>query len=58
MKYLVYFEIYGKKMKVEVEANNKCEARDVVRSSIIFHKTVEQENSIIQQLQKMMGMGG
>lgn len=59
MKFLIYFEIYGKKMKTEVEADNKQEARDVIRSALIFHKIEqfpEQENDIVKKLQKMMGI--
>jgi len=36
--YNVYFEIFGKKMKVEIKANSKQQAEEIVKSKIIFHK--------------------
>ena len=40
-KYNVYFEIYGKKMKATVEAENQDSAREMIRSKIDFHKVQE-----------------
>jgi hypothetical protein len=37
--YNVYFEIFGKKMKVEIKAKSKQQAEEIVKSKIIFHKT-------------------
>ncbi len=42
--YTVYFEIYGKKMKVKVPARSMTEAQDTVRNKIIFHKTVADDD--------------
>jgi len=36
--YNVYFEIFGKKMKVEIKAKSKLQAEEIVKSKIIFHK--------------------
>lgn len=36
--YRVYFEIYDKKMRTDVVANNEEEAMDEVRDKTIFHK--------------------
>jgi len=36
--YNVYFEIFGKKMKVEINAKSKKQAEEIVKSKIIFHK--------------------
>lgn len=36
--YTVYFEIYGKKMKVMVMATSETEAKEKVSKKIIFHK--------------------
>ena len=41
--YSVYFEIYGKKMKAKVLAENMTEAQQKVKDKIIFHKTVIEE---------------
>lgn len=37
-KYTVYFEIFGKKLKVTVEADSKHEAMEYVKSQLTFHK--------------------
>lgn len=42
-EYTIYFEIYGKKMKTKVLANTKEEAKEIIRSKIIFHK-IENES--------------
>lgn len=34
----VYFEIYGKKMKVNIDVDSSEEAKQKVRDSIKFHK--------------------
>jgi len=36
--YTVYFEIYGKKLKTTVMANNREHAEEIIRNKIIFHK--------------------
>ena len=36
--YDVYFEIYGKKLKVKLKAQSKLQAEEIVKSKIIFHK--------------------
>jgi hypothetical protein len=36
--YKVYFEIFGKKMKVEIKAKSKQQAEEIIKSKIIFHK--------------------
>lgn len=37
-KYTVYFEIFGKKLKVTVEAATRLEAMEYVKSQLMFHK--------------------
>lgn len=40
--YTVYFEIYGKKMRATVQAQDRVEAREIIKSKLIIHKvTVE-----------------
>jgi len=41
MKYIVYFEVFGKKMKTVVEANSDIEAKLKVRDRMVFHKVTE-----------------
>ena len=36
-KYTVYFELFGKKMKTDVEAKNEDHAKEIIKSKIIFH---------------------
>jgi predicted RNase H-like HicB family nuclease len=44
MKYEVFFEIYGKKMRVKTEAKTKEQAKENVKNAIKFYK-VERESS-------------
>ena len=43
--YLVYFEIYGKKLKTTVEAIDESDAKSIVAEKIIFHKIVPIETN-------------
>lgn len=40
----VYFEIFGKKMKTDVEADSFYAAQCKVKDKIIFHKTIEKSS--------------
>jgi len=42
MKYTVYFELFGKKMKYETEADSEADAKRNVSEKLIFHKVVKQ----------------
>jgi hypothetical protein len=42
--YIIYFEIFGKKMKTIVDAPSKSEAKKVVKNKIIFHKIEGEED--------------
>lgn len=37
-KFTIWFEIFGKKMKTTIEANNESEAKQALARKIIFHK--------------------
>ena len=39
--YLIYFSLYGKKMKIHLEAKNEKIAKEKIRNSVIFHKITE-----------------
>jgi hypothetical protein len=42
--FVVFFEIFGKKMKTTLRAKSEKEAKDIVAKRIIFHKVeVEEE---------------
>jgi hypothetical protein len=55
-EFKVYFEIFGKKMVTEVEANSAAEARQKVIDKMIFHKVVMQDGDTLDNLKKMFGM--
>lgn len=38
MKYDIFFEIYGKKMKATILADNVNDAKERIKNKIIFHK--------------------
>jgi len=38
MTYIIYFELFGKKMKTTIDAPNKDVAKQIVKDKIIFHK--------------------
>lgn len=42
--YKIYFEVYGKKMKTTVKANNERDAKELVKNKIKFIKITETEN--------------
>jgi cupin superfamily acireductone dioxygenase involved in methionine salvage len=50
----VYFEIYGKKMKVTVFAENEEKAKEMVKDSISFHKVVYKKEDEFNQVIEMM----
>lgn len=54
MKYDVYFELYGHKMKTTIEAKSVQDAEYLVRGKIIFHK-VEMKDEIIDHFGNIFG---
>ena len=52
MKYVVYFEIYGRKMKTTVEAPDRRHAEQQVRDRLVIIK-VETE---VEWLRRVMGI--
>ena len=51
--HIVYFELFGKKMKTEVLAKDANHAKEFVKSKIIFHKV---ENKTLDFLKDIFGM--
>lgn len=51
MKFIVYFEIYGKRMKTTVDANNDIDAKAMIKQKIIFHRVEKQQE---QQSEKSL----
>ena len=52
--YSVYFEIYGKKMKAKVLAENMTEAQQKIKDKIIFHKTVADKEDYFNKSADML----
>jgi hypothetical protein len=44
MQFEVFFEIYGKKMKAVIDADNELQAKKKVSDKIIFHKVVKRDD--------------
>ena len=59
MKYEVYFEFFGRKMRMEVEAATEQAAKNIITNRIIFHgvklKKVS-DDDIVNQMKNMFGM--
>ena len=51
--YDVYFELYGKKMKVRVTAENENYAKKEVEKKIIFHKVEIKKDESMDVLDKI-----
>ena len=46
-KYTIYFEIFGKKLKTTVLAENKEHAKEIIKNKIVFYRIDEEiENDI------------
>lgn len=57
MKYTVYFELYNRKMKTEVEAGSIEQAKHIITNKIIFHKVVKsKDDDIVEHLKGVFGM--
>ena len=60
MKYRVYFNSFGKKLKMDVEAGGKSEAMRLIRNQIEILKVEEiggySEDETLDMLKNMFGM--
>lgn len=54
--YWVYFEIYGKKMKVKIKANNANYAKELVRNKIIFHKVEDFADEQVNRIKNIFNI--
>ena len=60
--YIIYFEIFGKKMKTIIEADSKSEAKQRVKNKIIFHKIISENEGVkndtidLDGLKNMLGI--
>ena len=59
-KYTVYFEIFGKKMKHDVEAISEADAKRKVADKIVFHKVVKRPektwNGVFEELMDLVNI--
>jgi hypothetical protein len=55
MFYQVYFEIYGKKLVVKIDAANAPAAAKQVRDALVFHKIVKEEQPINNPFEGIFG---
>ena len=53
MKYTVYFEIYGKRMKTTVEAATAAQAAQIVRDRL---RIIKVEDDTLEKLKSVLGM--
>lgn len=61
MIYKVYFQLYGKKMKINIDADTQEEAKQKIKDSIIFDKIVFvndniNDNDIFENLKNIFGI--
>lgn len=55
--YLVYFELFGKRMKVRIKATSKQDAQDQVARRIKFHKVeLEETDRTVEDLMNLFKM--
>lgn len=48
--YIVYFELYGKKMQTIIKADNAEEAKYMIMGKIVFHKIHEKVDELSKDL--------
>lgn len=48
-RYKVYFEIYGKRLKTTVIANNLEDAKQIVKDKIVFHKIDDEDDLFLKK---------
>lgn len=46
MKYEVYFEFFGRKMRTEVDAGNIEQAKRIIETRIIFHEVRRKKDDV------------
>ena len=52
-KYLIYFEIFGKKMKTEIMARDREDAKRKMKEKIIFHKIEKTSDPTVDYLKNI-----
>jgi hypothetical protein len=59
MKYEVYFEFFGRKMRMEVDATSEQAAKNIITNKIMFHKVKLKkvsDDDVVNHLKNMFGM--
>jgi hypothetical protein len=52
--YTIFFEIFGKKMKTTVEAENIEQAKIKIKEKVVFHKV--EKNNTFEHLKNIFGI--
>lgn len=52
--YTVFFELYGRKMKAKILADNIGEAKKKIKDKIVFHKIIIEKKDIFNQCMNML----
>ena len=58
MKYKIYFEAFGRKLKTTIEADSESEAMHSIRNKIEILRVEKAEDETVDMLRNMFGMGG
>lgn len=57
MKYKIYFEFFGRKMQTEIQAENKEQAKHIIKNRIIFHEVKEStDDDTLNLIKEMLGI--
>ena len=59
MKYTIYFELYGKKMKTDIDAYSREDAISRLREKIIIHRVdehLEPGDDVVDRLKNIFGI--
>jgi hypothetical protein len=53
-EYTIKFEIFGKRMKYDLIAENEYQAREKIKDKIIFHKIEKHDKDFFNELLNMI----
>lgn len=59
MTFTIYFELYGKKMKVNIDAYSREDAINKLKSRIIIHQVdehIEPGDDVVDRLKNIFGL--
>jgi len=53
--YTIYFEFYGKKMKTTVQAENREQAKNIIKNKVIFIQ-IDEKDETLDKLKNIFGI--